>query len=426
MKELMRLQPPVFPVQKVDIPEAVLFRLENGIPVYLIEAGTEEIMRIEFTFKAGQVRENAPLIATTTNLMLSEGSENYSSEKINSLLDFYGAFFNLSTDKDRAGIVFFLLNKHIDKILELAREMLFRPLFPDNELSSLLKKRLRWYLIHREKVQSIAVDNFFESVFGKNHPYGHMVHEEDFENINQSLLVDYHSKNYTPDNMAIIVSGRFHNKTNELLNLYFGDLNTHKESKEVTQRLPEGNYKKKVHINKPGSVQSALKIGSSTINKRHPDYPGLKIIDSILGGYFSSRLMKNIREEKGLTYGISSSVSSLDLSGYKVISTEVSNANRQKAIDEIYREIRLLQTVPVEKEELDVVRNYMSGEMIRMFDGPFALAESFKSVWEFELDNTYYHRFADKIKTIDPDEIIELALTYYSIDELYQITVGAK
>jgi zinc protease len=85
-----------------------------------------------------------------------------------------------------------------------------------------------------------------------------------------------------------------------------------------------------------------------------------------------------------------------------------------------------LQTVPVEKEELDVVRNYMSGEMIRMFDGPFALAESFKSVWEFELDNTYYHRFADKIKTIDPDEIIELALTYYSIDELYQITVGAK
>ena len=136
--------------------------------------------------------------------------------------------------------------------------------------------------------------------------------------------------------------------------------------------------------------------------------------------------MKNIREEKGYTYGISSSVSSLDLTGFKVISTEVSQKNCQKAIDEIYREIKLLQSVPVKKEEMTVVRNYMYGEMVRMFDGPFALAESFKSVWEFGLDNNYYYRLADKIKTIDPDEIIELALTYYNVDELYEITVGVK
>jgi predicted Zn-dependent peptidase len=211
-----------------------------------------------------------------------------------------------------------------------------------------------------------------------------------------------------------------------LLNTYFGDLKTEKTEKEDNQRSPLGSDEKKIHINKPESLQSALRIGSPTINKRHPDYPGLKILDSILGGYFSSRLMKNIREEKGFTYGISSSVSSLDLSGYKVISTEVSKENCQKTIDEIYREIRLLQAVPVDKEELDIVRNYMSGEMIRMFDGPFALAGSFKSVWQFGLDNTYYHQLADKIKTIDPDEIIELARTYYNVDELYQITAGAK
>jgi predicted Zn-dependent peptidase len=136
--------------------------------------------------------------------------------------------------------------------------------------------------------------------------------------------------------------------------------------------------------------------------------------------------MKNIREEKGYTYGISSSVSSLDLTGYKVILTEVSQKNCQKTIDEIYKEIRLLQSIPVEKEEMAVVRNYMSGEMVRMFDGPFALAESFKSAWEFGLDNCYYYRLAEKIKTIDPDEIIELARTYYNIDELYEVTVGSK
>ncbi len=136
--------------------------------------------------------------------------------------------------------------------------------------------------------------------------------------------------------------------------------------------------------------------------------------------------MKNIREEKGYTYGISSSVSSLDLSGYKVISTEVGKQNCQKAIDEIYKEISMLQNVPVSNEELGIVRNYMSGEMVRMFDGPFALAESFRSAWEFGLDTSYYYSLAEKIKTIEPDEITELARTYYNIDELYEITVGSE
>jgi zinc protease len=136
--------------------------------------------------------------------------------------------------------------------------------------------------------------------------------------------------------------------------------------------------------------------------------------------------MKNIREEKGLTYGISSTISSLDLSGYKVISTEVGQDNCQKAIDEIYKEIKLLQNVKVKNDEMEVVRNYMSGEMLRMFDGPFALAESFKSAWEFGLDNSYYYRLAEKIKTIEAGEIIELARTYYNIDDLYEITVGVE
>jgi predicted Zn-dependent peptidase len=188
----------------------------------------------------------------------------------------------------------------------------------------------------------------------------------------------------------------------------------------------QGNNKKKTLIEKHSAVQSAVRIGSSTINKRHPDYPGLKVLDTILGGYFGSRLMKNIREDKGYTYGIRSSVTSLDHSGYKVISTEVGNNNCTKAIDEIYKEIKRLQSELVGHDEMDTVRNYMAGELLRMFDGPFAIAESFRSAWEFGLGNDYYYKFAEKIKTITPDEIKSLAITYYSIDELYEIVAGSK
>jgi zinc protease len=426
MESLQRVQPPVFPVEKVVIPDAKSYTLNNGVPVFSIDAGTEEIIRLEFTFKAGQIKEHLPLLASTTNMMLTEGSQNYSSEELNRLLDFYGAFLNMSAERDRSGIVIFFLNKHIEKILELSFEILFRPVFPEVELNALMKKRLNWFNVNREKVHNLAMDKFFEVIFGKDHPYGHQVTEPDFEQLNPSLLTDFHTRYYSPENMAIILSGKIPQKTPELLNKYFGEIRPKIILSEDPKKVPEGEKIKKIHIEKPDTVQSAIRIGSATINKRHNDYTGLKVLDSILGGYFGSRLMKNIREEKGYTYGVNSSVSSLELMGYMVISTEVSGKNCQKSIDEIYKEILLLQQEPVKKEEIEVVRNYMAGEMLRMFDGPFALAESFRSAWEFGLDNSYYYRLADKIKTIGQDEIIELARTYYNIDKLYEVTVGSK
>jgi zinc protease len=425
MDILQRVQPPVFPVENVIIPDARELQLRNGIPVYLIEAGTEDIMRLEFTFRAGQIKEQKPLVASTCNMMLSEGSHNYTSEELNRLLDFYGVFLNQSAEKDSAGITLFFLSKHIERVLEFSHEILFSPTFPESELEALMKKRLRWFMVNREKVQNLANDNFFESIFGKNHPYGYQLNEHDFGNITPSILSDFHRKYYTPENLAIIISGKIHPRTEELLNSVYGNtqLATHTDDDNMGELTCEQNHK--IHINKPGAVQTAIRIGSKTINKRHPDYPGLKVLDSVLGGYFGSRLMKNIREEKGYTYGISSSLSSLNLSGYKIISTEVGQKYCQKTIDEIYKEIRILQKVPVPSFEMDVVRNYMSGEMVRMFDGPFALAESFKSVWEFGLGNGYYNSLVKKIKTIEADEITMLANTYYNLDELFEVTVGA-
>jgi len=424
MTTLQRLQPPIFPVNAgINIP-AELISLSNRMPLFLIKAGTEDVMRIEFVFRAGIVYETIALVATSTNMMLSEGSVNYSAEELNSILDYYGIFLNFSAEKDTAGLTIYFLNKYIEKVLELMNEILFHPAFSDRDLDTLLKKRLSWYRINKEKVQNLATDNYFESVFGSNHPYGRQVQESDFEVIKSSFLREFHKKYYNPEDMTVIVSGKIPEKTIGLFERYFGELHLEKTSSTDSAVPIKGSFVKKKFIEKKGALQTSVRIGSATINKRHPDYPGLKILNVILGGYFGSRLMKNIREEKGFTYGIHSSVSSLNLSGFKIISTEVGKKYTKKTADEIYKEIRLLQTLPVPKDELEVVRNYMSGEMVRMFDGPFALAESFKSVWEFGLDNNYFLNFIDKIRTITSDEIIRLAQLYYNIDDLYEITAG--
>ncbi|MFH0842687.1 MAG: pitrilysin family protein [Bacteroidota bacterium] len=417
-------KPPVVPVSPGRIPEAVSAGLDNGIPVYLIEAGTEEVMRIDFTFDAGQSMDNLPLISSTVNMMLTEGSENYTASRLNRILDFHGTFYNQYSEKDRAGIVIFFMSRHTEKILELSREMLFMPVFPETEFRALMKKRLRWYLVNRDKVSNLAMDQFYESIFGKDHPYGRQVVHSDFNNLNTELLRGFHSRFYSPGKMAIIISGRIHKDIVSLLNRYFGSLRLRSGKTPDKRAGFRQTDVRKVHIAKKGAVQTAIRIGSPSISKLHPDYPGVKVLDVILGGYFNSRLMKNIREEKGLTYGIHSIITSLILSGFKVISTEVSKKSTQIAINEIYKEIEILQRVPVEREELEIVRNFMLGEMVRMFDGPFALAESFRSVWDFGLDNSYYYNLASKIKSIEPDEITALAKTYYRIDDLYQVTAG--
>jgi predicted Zn-dependent peptidase len=417
-------KPPLKQVGPGKIPEPSLVFLKNGIPVYLIDSGTEEIERIEFSFDAGKIHDQKQLLSFATNLMLIEGTEKYKSNRVKRMLDTWSVYFHTFVERDRAGFIVTFLNKHILKILDIASEILFRPVFPPDELKLLMKKSYQTFLVERDKVTILAAEQFFESIFGNQHPYGSHAVSGDFNQLDSELIRHFHSSYYRPDNMAIIVSGKIHKDMLPLLNKYFGEIPLMPVLSEVSPGIPSKQKKRIVHIEKKGALQSAIKIGAPSINKRHEDYHGLKVLDMILGGYFGSRLMKNIREDKGLTYGINSSVISFNLSGFIGISSEVSNKFTRKAVDEIYSEIRRLQTEPVSKEELSVVRNYMLGDLVRMFDGPFATALSFRSAWEFGLDNSYYTRFAARIKSIEPDEIRALAQKYYNIDDLYEVTAG--
>ena len=425
MIEIRKLKKPqIKQVNPGILPEPSIVFLKNGIPVYITDSGTEDIERIEFSFDAGNIHENSPLLASTTNLMLIEGSEKYRSTLINRLLDTWSAFFHPYVERDRAGFVIYFLNRHLEKILDIAGEILFHPVFPDSELKLLMKKRYRKFLIEKDKVYRLAAEQFFESIFGNQHPYGRQTLPADFSNMDREFLKNFHGIYYRPEKMAIFVSGKIHKDILPLLNKYFGEIPVQPAIANEFPGFPSGQKKRVIYIEKKGALQSAIKIGAPTINKRHEDYFGLKALNVILGGYFGSRLMKNIREEKGYTYGVSSSVVSLNLSGFLSISSEVSNKFTRNAVDEIYKEIRRLQTEPVSVEELSVVRNYMLGELVRMFDGPFAAAESFRSAWEFGLDNSYYTRFAARIRSIEPDEIKALAKKYYKIDDLYEVTAG--
>lgn len=424
MGTFLRLQPRVEPFNASIPADPQQIKLGNGASIYLIDAGTEEVMRIDFIFRAGMVREYLPLLATTTNMMLAEGTQNYNARDLSSVLDYYGIFMNLYAEKDLAGLTLYFLNKHAGKALELASEILFMPVFPENELELMMKKRLNWFRISRGKTQNLAMDNFFEAIFGNRHPYGRKVTEADFGRMNGELLKDFHSMHYSPEEMTVIVSGKITGKIPGMLEESFGRLGSGYIYREDTGNILSENSDRKIRIEKRGSVQSSFRIGCRTINKRHPDYTGLKFLNTLLGGYFGSRLMKNLREDKGYTYGVHSAVSSFDLSGFMVISTDVGRQNADKAVAEIFSELKRLQSEPAADVEMEVVRKYMMGEILRMFDGPFAIADSYRSVHEFGLNFDYYGRMADTIRSVTPDEIMSLANTYCRPEDMFEIKAG--
>jgi predicted Zn-dependent peptidase len=273
-----------------------------------------------------------------------------------------------------------------------------------------------------EKVSYVARKESMKQVFGTDSPYGVGAELVDFTNLSREKVIAFHQQFYNINNCEVIISGKVTKECISLLEKYFGGKTskTILPEKETTNTL--SNEPDKIYIEKKNALQSAIRISKQLPNKLHQDYFGLQILNTILGGYFGSRLMKNIREDKGYTYGISSGILSLQHGGFFYISTEVGSDVTKNALTEIYKEITLLQTKKISNEELDLVRNYLMGKILKSCDGPFNMAEMFENVYFYGLDYDFYNRYIHKIKTITPEDLMRLANKY--LVDLKETVVG--
>lgn len=412
-------------IKEIPIIRAEKHHLSNNVPVYTINAGKLDIIKIEFIFKAGSWFEPMPLVSSATNAMLNEGTANRTSKQIAETFDYYGTFFQLNVDRDTAGIVLFTLKKYLNETLAVVEDIIKNSTFPENELEIYINKRKQHFIVEKNKVKTLARDKFLEAIFGKDHPYGYENSLEDFDRVTTTQLVDFYKKFYHAKNCKIIVAGKIDSNLINIFGKYFGENDWKGNGSFFDRPIPVTSPKQgEYYIKKNKSVQSAIRIGKALINKTHIDYHGIQVLNTILGGYFGSRLMKNIREEKGYTYGISSLIISLHHSGYLTIVSEVGADVYKKAIREIYKEIKILREEPVPHDELTIVKNYLLGELLRMFDGPFALADSFRSILEYGLNYDFFNKGIDTVKNITPEEILSLAQKYLNEGSFTQVVAG--
>lgn len=399
--------------------------LSNGFPVYLLPGGTEDIVKIEWIFHAGSYYQQKPLTAFSTVNLLKAGTSGRTSSQINEILDFHGAYLSLEAQKDLASVVLFVMNKNLDPVLELVQEIIRDPVFPQEELQILLNNQRQSFVVNNQKVQHLARGYFMEALFGENHPYGYRLQEEDFGKIAREDLVTFHRERIHGANGLCIVSGKVPAGMPEKLNRYFGDDQWMMTAHTPGNPVPASDVgKKTLLIPREHAVQSAIRIGKRSIIRQDPDYHLMMIANALLGGFFGSRLMRNIRQEKGYTYGINSAMVSLVRDGYFFISTQVGVDVCQAAVEEIYLELKKLRTHPATEEELKVLKNYLAGNFLRSFDGPFAQGEKLKELLIFDLDAGHFDEFLKVLKEITPEQIMQTAEKHLHESSMSEIIVG--
>ena len=399
--------------------------LDNGLPVYVINAGDEEIVKIDFVFEAGKWYEPKNLLADFVNRMMREGVKGKSAKDIADLFEFYGCNLESSVSFTNAGFQIYSLSKHLPHVLPLIMEIFTEATFPEDEFSTILNNKKQKHTERLAKNDYVANRTFLSAMWGKDHPYGRVTEYADFENVTTDMLRAYYKSYYNASNCFIVIAGKLNDELIKSLNTVFGLAGWKGEKAPAgVTHTASPMLEKRIHTDKKDAVQTTIMLGNACINRYHTDFDRLTVMNTVFGGYFGSRLMTNIREDKGYTYGIYSAVTSYQHGGILEISAEVGKEVSEATITEINNEIELMRNDLVDEDELDTVKNYMIGKLMRGVDGPMKYSDVLKGQLLYGREPAYINQYLKTIQTTTAEEIKELAVKYLNFDQMYKVTVG--
>lgn len=400
-------------------------KLSNGIPVFTINAGKQELVRIEFIFENVNWDPSKPLQAIAVSHLINNGTAKLTAKEIADQVDYYGAFLQTEYGADQLTVKLYTLNKHLASVLPILNEILNESIFPEQELAIFIQNQQQSLQVSLQKNDYLARKHFAHALFGDT-TYGSNIEPAHYDDLKREDLLSYFKAAYKPENCTIIAAGKFEAREFDILNATMGGAWTNSAASVVNRFNFTNSPKGDILIEKPDAIQSAIRMGSIAIDRKHPDFPGFQVLNCLLGGYFGSRLMANIREDKGYTYGIGSAVVSLKDAGYFFIATEVGAEVCGNALTEIEKEINILKSELVTDEELDLVRNYMLGSMLGSLENAFSHADKFKNVYFSGLDHSYYGNYIQTVKEITAADLKVLANRYLNTAGFTKVVVGKK
>jgi zinc protease len=410
---------------QLNLPPHQKIALRNGVDVYLVNMGTVDTLMMNVTFYAGNCYETKNLVAPATNYMLKSGTHAKSAYQINDYFDYYGAYLNRQASHETAEISLHCMKKHFAELLPVVAELIADSVFPEEELNIYKKNMQQRLQVNLRKNDFVAGRLIDAYLFGPDHPYGRYSSLDDYDALNINGLKDFYNQYYLGGRCVIFIAGPLPEGVEALVEKHFGSLPLNGSRKPDNAAAPILPVKEKKYriTNDPDSVQGAIRIARNFPNRHHPDFQKMQVLNNIFGGFFGSRLMANIREDKGYTYGIHSYLANLIQESALMISTEAGKDVTEATIREVYLEMKNLCDEPVSDEELKTTKNFMIGTMLGDLDGPFQVAGRWKSLVLNDLTEDYFYRGIETIKNIQPRELQELANKYLNPEEYYELAI---
>jgi len=406
-------------IDKIDFVKPQIFDISKEVKLYFMKEVPNETARLDLYFNAGSIKGDVG-IASFVNGMLLSGTKDKTSVQINNEIDALGGFFESGVSNENAVVTVYSLRENVLPILQLLRDVIQNLEFHEHEVEELVSDRRQKFRVNMEKVSFLAQRGFQQRLFNDT-AYGRVASESDFDDISVAKLKRYFNDNYLNGlNKVVVVGDLTQDEVDQIIDLTgsWASKTPNVFEKDIK------NLKGSTHIVKDGAIQTAIRVGRILFNKRHEDYNDFQILNTILGDYFGSRLMSNIREDKGYTYGIGTMVAELNETGYFRISTEVGKDLKESTLKEIQFEIERLQNELVPKEELDLVKNYMLGQLLKSADGPYSMMDLYLSVEPFGLDLDYYNKAIESLNSITPKRIQELAKKYLNWNDMTVVSAG--
>ena len=416
------IQPKTFPISEFKPVKPVFHTLKNSMPFTGLHDKNMTLLRLDIRLKAGSYFQQKQAVSQATIKLLPEGTLSLSGDKIAEMLDYAGAYYEISPERDFVSFSVYFPKSATQTVLPIIGTLFTEATFPKDKIEILKNNLKRNLAVNLEKTSYLAYAKFAACAFGENHPYGVSLQMEDIDRLERDDIVDFYQNYFHAGNIRLFAAGNIDDELLKILENTFGNI-PHKEP-AVQKNIPIESTEKKVIVQKDNTVQSSICIGKRLFSYTHPDWAAMSVLTTILGGYFGSRLMTNIREDKGLTYGIYSYMSSLQQDGLFLIRADVNKENVQEATDEIYKEIQKLSDSPIPQEELDLVKNYLFGSLLRNFDGIFMQIDRSILLSDYHLSLSYWEHYIEVVRNINVQELQELAKTYLKPKSMIEVVAG--
>jgi len=427
--EVAKGVPPLAPEREVVWPKRTREKLSNGLQVILAESHSIPKFHGQLIFLSGNAAaaDRAPGLADMTAAVIRTGTQERASHQLEEDLRSIGADLSTEAGSDVSAITFTGLSEFAEPLLDLVHELAREASFPEGEFERERRQKLEEVKLNRTQPSSLASERLRKVLFGA-HPYSQVSPSEaQVAAYKREDLQSVYREFYTPQNALLLLVGDF--EPQEMLKgieKVFGSWSGNKPP-EKTYAEPANPRGRRVYlVHMPGAVQTQILAGCHAITRKHPDWIKLGLTNTLYGGAFNSRLVMNIREDKGYTYSPRSSVNALRQHGYFSVSAAVRNEVVAASLAEMFYELDKLRALPVPESELADAQNYLSGVFSLGLATQDGLLSQFSNVAQNELPEDYLETYRAKVRAVTSEEVLATARKYLDSANMQIVLAGDR